>query len=55
MPDPKSPDREQDKPLEPTPGGQQDDNIDDLGRPVNDPHGKPMDQPIVGDESDKHS
>ena len=27
-------------------GYQQDDNIDDLGRPVNDPDGKPSDQPV---------
>ena len=28
------------------PGEQQDDNIDDMGRPVNDPKGKPVDQPV---------
>ncbi|MET3926211.1 hypothetical protein [Devosia sp. 2618] len=32
-------------PTEAKPGQQQDDNIDDLGRPVNDPSGKPLDQP----------
>ena len=33
-------------PPETKPGEQQDDNIDDLGRPVNDPKGKPVDQPV---------
>lgn len=30
-------------------GKQQDDNIDDLGRNVNDPKSKPVDQPIIKD------
>jgi hypothetical protein len=34
------------KPTEAEPGEQQDDNIDDMGRPVNDPNGKPVDQPV---------
>lgn len=33
-------------PTETKPGEQQDDNIDDMGRPVNDPKGKPVDQPV---------
>lgn len=33
------------KPTQAQPGQQQDDNIDDMGRPVNDPNGKPVDQP----------
>ncbi|HWU16820.1 MAG TPA: DUF2934 domain-containing protein [Devosia sp.] len=31
-------------------GGEADDNIDDLGRPVNDPKGKRLDQPTGGNE-----
>jgi hypothetical protein len=34
------------KPTQAQPGQQQDDNIDDMGRPVNDPKGKPIDQPV---------
>jgi hypothetical protein len=34
------------KPTQAQPGQQQDDNIDDMGRPVNDPKGKPVDQPV---------
>ena len=33
------------KPTEAQPGQQEDDNIDDMGRPVNDPKGKPLEQP----------
>lgn len=33
------------KPTQAQPGQQTDDNIDDMGRPVNDPKGKPVDQP----------
>lgn len=29
-------------------GEQEDDNIDDMGRPVNNPDGKPLDQPVSG-------
>lgn len=34
------------KPTQAQPGQQRDDNIDDMGRPVNDPKGKPVDQPV---------
>lgn len=34
------------KPTEVKEGHQTDDNIDDMGRPVNDPKGKSNDQPV---------
>ncbi|MDB5473593.1 MAG: hypothetical protein JWP99_896 [Devosia sp.] len=34
------------KPTQAQPGQQQDDNIDDMGRPVNNPKGKSNDQPV---------
>ncbi|WP_162783631.1 hypothetical protein [Devosia naphthalenivorans] len=38
-------DKPSSKPTEAQPGQQEDDNIDDMGRPVNDPKGKPLEQP----------
>jgi hypothetical protein len=34
------------KPTEVQTGEQNDDNIDDMGRPINDPNGKSNDQPV---------
>lgn len=47
MPSPKKPDEQkpETKAPEHRTGQQQDDNIDDLGRDINDPDSKPVDQP----------
>lgn len=39
-------------PTETRPGQQSDDNIDDLGRNVNDPKAKPVDQPVIKESKD---